>query len=221
MKQYDRTYFKTIEKHRLDVLATLQKTNNYHFYDEVEVEVGGWFVEYIKWKHPMHDNWQSSDVFTSYEFTDLENNIPENSITLDIGADTGYYSVAYSLYSDKVIAFEPNPVSFEILRQNVKLNPNIIAYNIGCAEEDKKETFWYRDESLYGSGDGYPSDVYLANLDKFLKELHPDYLDKIGFIHIGFKKHDVVLSVLSEIIEKNKPKIITKGNESEYKSVIQ
>jgi tRNA G37 N-methylase Trm5 len=34
-------------------------------------------------------------------------------------------SVAYSLFANKVISFEPNPATFEVLEKNSELNPNI------------------------------------------------------------------------------------------------
>ena len=96
--KYNSDYFNEIDRNRIDTLTALQKSDNYYFYDEVELEVGDWFIEYVKWQHPSHNKWQSSNIFTSYEFQDIEENIPEDSISLHIGADTGYYSVAYNFY---------------------------------------------------------------------------------------------------------------------------
>ena len=162
----------------------------------------------------------SSDIFTVYEFDDVEKKIAIDSIVLDIGAGAGYHSVAYSLYADKVIAIEPNYAAFDVLRENYKLNEKIVAYNVGCAVEDKKETFWYRDETLYRKGNSDSSDVYLVNLNNFLNELHKEDIDKIKCIRIGFDDDEnVVLSTLSDIIEKNNPVIIKKGEESRYATI--
>ncbi len=125
MTQYNNDYFDKIESERLKTIDKLHSTGDYHFSDEVEVEVGDWFINYHKWQHPSHKSYSSSDFFTEYEFRDIEKILPENSITLDIGAGAGYHSVAYSLYSDKVIAFEPNYSAFNVLRENFKLNDRI------------------------------------------------------------------------------------------------
>tara|TARA_Y100000004_G_C8887974_1_gene400657 strand:- start:134 stop:796 length:663 start_codon:yes stop_codon:yes gene_type:complete len=220
MKKYDDKYFEEIKSIRHKTKEYLHRQNEWYYTDEIEVEVGDWFVNYYKWQHPAHENIESSDIFTSHEFNEFEKQIPVNSIVLDIGAGAGYHTVAYSLFADKVIAFEPNYAAFEVLRENYKLNDKIVAYNIGCSFEDEKKTFWYRDETLYKKGNSDSSDVYLVNLNNFLKELHPEDIDKIKCIRIGFDDDkDVVLSTLSDIIEKNKPTIIKKGEESVYAKV--
>ncbi len=222
MKQYNQEYFDKIEQKRNEFNLKLNKSNNYYVSDEIELEVGDWFINYHKWQHPSHELFSSSDIFTEYEFKDMEKFIPENSVMLDIGAGAGYYSVAYSLWTDKVISFEPNYGAFNVLRENFKLNDRITAYNVGCSKENKKETFWYRDESLYKSGNSDSLDVYLVNLKDFLYELHSEDIDNIKLIRIGFDDKDgIVTSTLSEIIEKNKPIIIKKGDESEYKEIVK
>ena len=221
MKQYNNFYFSSIEEQRIKTITKLQNEGNYYFTDEVELEIGDWFINYYKWLHPSHADFVSSNIFTQYEFNDIEKSIPENSVTLDIGSGAGYYSVAYSLYSSKVISFEPNYAAFTVLKENAKLNDRIVAYNIGCSTKDKKEKFWYRDESLYKSGNSDFSKLYLVNLKNFLNELHSDDIDNIKLIRIGFDdKENIVLSTLSEIIDKNKPKIIKKGKESEYETLL-
>ena len=193
-KKYNDKYFEEIKKNRLQTKENLIKQNEWYYSDEVEVEVG--------------------------EFDDVEKKIAIDSIVLDIGAGAGYHSVAYSLYADKVIAIEPNYAAFDVLRENYKLNEKIVAYNVGCAVEDKKETFWYRDETLYKQGNSDSSDVYLVNLNNFLNELHKEDIDKIKCIRIGFDDDEnVVLSTLSDIIEKNNPVIIKKGEESRYATI--
>jgi multidrug efflux pump subunit AcrB len=50
--------------------------------------------------------------------------------------------------------------------------------------------------------------------------LHKEDIDKIKCIRIGFDDDEnVVLSTLSDIIEKNNPVIIKKGEESRYATI--
>jgi len=56
----------------------------------------------------------------------------------NIGAHIGKYSVILSEYADKVIAFEPDPHNYVILKKNIEMNglSNVIALNIAAFDCD-------------------------------------------------------------------------------------
>ena len=91
--------------------------------------------------------------FRHEKFSEL---IPEDSIVLDIGAHVGMFSLIFGscVSKGKVLAFEPNPKTFEVLIQNSKSNPNynIQPYNYAATIEDGEYTFYYSDPKIYGSG---------------------------------------------------------------------
>jgi FkbM family methyltransferase len=160
--------------------------------------------------------------------------IPEGCVVLDIGAHVGGFSLLFGSCvgkKGKVLAFEPNPKTFESLQQKAKDNPlfNIIPYNYACTKEKGKFTFNYSDPS-FGTGmnggffdslklgdqikqfHNHQIDVDGVNILEFLNENHSNELDKIKFIKTdteGFDKE--VLKTLSPLIKKNKPVLMVEA----------
>ena len=106
-------------------------------------------------------------------------------------------AVAYSLFAKNVIAFEPNPATFEVLEKNSQHNP-ITPYNFACSTTEGDCEFHYSDPGLcnggYASilnkgigvtGHSLPLDIYTVNIIKFLKEYHPDDINNISGIGSG------------------------------------
>jgi FkbM family methyltransferase len=123
----------------------------------------------------------------------------ENDLVLDLGATMGDFSVFASKKvgnNGKVIAIEPDPYSYEILKKNIERNncQNIVAVNlgIGSAPEEKDITFFSRTYRCK-----------LNSLENILEEL--DIRDKINFIKMdieGFEA-EVVFKSLKTIKEAN------------------
>ena len=225
MKRYDKDLFSRIDNYRLSILNALRESNNYYHADEVNLNISDREINYVRWKHPLQQPWELNEVFNPLKLGYIEKiigNVP-NSVVLDIGAHTGNMSVAYSLFARKVISFEPNPSTFDVLNQNSKLNRNIIPYNFGCSTEDGKMEFHYSDEGFNNgglastldngigvTGHKVPIEVYCVNVNNLLKDLHSDDYDNISFIKIDCEGHDKeILPTLKGIIEKNKPIIQT------------
>jgi len=161
--------------------------------------------------------------------------IPEGSIVLDIGAHVGGFSLVFGSCvgeKGKVLAFEPNPKTFESLKFKAENNPlfNIIPYNYACTKEKGKFIFNYSDPVKYGTGmnggffdslklgnqikqfHSYQLEVEGVNVLDFLNENYYNELDKIKFIKIdteGFDKE--VLKTLSPLIKKNKPVLMVEA----------
>tara|TARA_Y100001938_G_scaffold150707_1_gene242959 strand:+ start:242 stop:1120 length:879 start_codon:yes stop_codon:yes gene_type:complete len=223
MTQYNQELFDRIDNYRDEVLNFLRSKGNYFYTNEINIEMGKYKINYHRWLHPMQGSWETTELFTPQKLGYLKKIIKENSVVLDIGAHTGNMSVAYSLFARKVISFEPNPSTFDVLNQNSKLNRNIIPYNFGCSTEDGKMEFHYSDEGFNNgglastldngigvTGHKVPIEVYCVNVNNLLKDLHSDDYDNISFIKIDCEGHDKeILPTLKGIIEKNKPIIQT------------
>jgi len=171
-------------------------------------------------------------LFRHEKFSEL---IPEGSIVLDIGAHVGGFSIIFGSCvgkEGKVLAFEPNPTTFETLSENANLNPqfNITPYNLACTPENKKYIFNYTNPEIYGNGSngGYfdgidygnevkqshstPIEVTGVNLNDFLNKNHSSEISKIKFIKTdteGFDKE--VLKTLSPIINQNRPVLMVEA----------
>lgn len=81
--------------------------------------------------------------FEDWDLTALENlvfpRIDPKGVCLDIGANIGNHSVAFSSHFSEVHAFEPNTNVFELLKINAKLADNIKPWNFGLSQ--KAQTF--------------------------------------------------------------------------------
>tara|TARA_Y100001972_G_scaffold123380_1_gene170552 strand:+ start:649 stop:1497 length:849 start_codon:yes stop_codon:yes gene_type:complete len=211
-----------ITPYRKQVLEALKSSNNHYDTKTITHNVKNWEINYHRWLHPWQGNWEINFLFTEEILTNLSQIITPESTVIDIGAQTGNMAVAYSLFADNVIAFEPNPATFEVLEKNSQLNPNIIPYNYAISDEEGPLEFHYSDygfcnggfatrtETGVGvTGHKVPIDVYGVNLEKFLLENSIE-TNKISLIKIDAEGHDKdILKTLTNIINKHKPVLIT------------
>jgi len=140
-----------------------------------------------------------------------------HGVFLDVGASIGFYTVLMSRLLGKrghVVAFEPHPQLFEILKENLELNhcENVIALNLAC---------WYRPQKLtlyeHVSGNRVDHSVVFKNPGRQI-EIDADSLDniltKINVGNVDLMKIDVegsapqVFMGMKKVLEKNRTKII-------------
>jgi len=143
------------------------------------------------------------------------------SVFLDIGANVGIFSLIASQTFDEVVAFEPSPKTYEILKSNIELNSykNITLHNIGLSNQ--KTTMKLYLNPLNNGGATLNKNV-LKGTTELKKEswdsidVKVDILDKISELQnkkIDFIKIDVEgyeLSVLEgavNLIKTNMPLI--------------
>ncbi len=77
--------------------------------------------------------------------------VAPNDIFVDVGAHIGSYTIPIANKAQKVIAFEPNKYTFELLTNNISLNhlTNIEAYNTAASKKRGVVSFMYKDHSSY------------------------------------------------------------------------
>lgn len=116
---------------------------------------------------------------------------------IDIGANVGYYAIIAAHYLRQkgvgsVFAFEPNPIAFQYLQQNAKLNDlaNLIALPQGVTDGDGRMTLYVNPEGItFSSLQPYlphlteSYEVSIISLDNFMAT-------HLG-IHIGIMKIDI------------------------------
>ena len=148
-----------------------------------------------------------------------------NDVFIDVGAHIGSYTIPVAKKAQKVIAFEPNKYTFELLTKNITLNhlTNIEAYNVAVSKKRGVVSFMYENHSAYsrildGSQSSnttvienakqpYTNNIHLVNtidLDSvLLKE------DRVDWIKIDVEGHELdVLEGAMQTIRMHKPKII-------------
>lgn len=94
-------------------------------------------------------------------------NITPQSNFLDVGANFGYFSLVAStiIKYGSIFAIEPNPLAFDILRENVKAHApnNIVMLNAALTDgRDNEITFYWRD-GANGNGRSYDPSMHDTN----------------------------------------------------------
>jgi FkbM family methyltransferase len=211
-----------VTQYRNQVLEVLKQTNNHYPTKIINLQVEDKKINYHRWMHPYQGDWEIKDVFTKEILNNYSKIIKPNSTVIDIGAHTGNMSIAYSLFANRVLSFEPNPAVYEILEKNSQLNPNIYPFNYAISDEEGPLTFHYSDNGFCNGGfatrtqfgvgvTGHvvPIDVWAVNLEKFIKENNIE-LNNISLIKIDAEGHDKdILKTLTNIITTHKPVLIT------------
>ena len=90
-------------------------------------------------------NWYGCNLFEDFTSALLLNFSKGNMLFIDIGAHYGYYTALVGTkYPDcKIIAFEPVPENFEILKRNAALNHlrNVELHNLAASNSDELRKF--------------------------------------------------------------------------------
>lgn len=81
---------------------------------------------------------QMLGTYESYAFTRIKSVLGPNDTFVDIGAHAGYYTLMSSRLAKNVVAFEPNPSVYKLLRLNILLNgvKNVIAIRAAVSDFD-------------------------------------------------------------------------------------
>lgn len=158
----------------------------------------------------------------------VKNEIKPGDIVIDVGANIGYYTLIFAKLvgkTGKVIAFEPEPKNFEILKKNIEINnyDNVIAEQKIVSDKCGKMKLYLSDSGIVGHRIKQIEnlekciEVESIILDDYMKKLNLD--GKINFIKIDVEGAEhVVLKGSKKILEKNNHlKIFTEFNREEIK----
>ena len=151
----------------------------------------------------------------------------EGDFAIDIGSNIGLMTTEMAIVNGKkglTLAFDPNPYVYEVLSENVKLNPdktNMHAHNVAITENE--EEFYYNtSEASFGNGGLSSSNeskhgkyslstkVKGVNLETLLKREYADYIPKLKLIKIDTEGYDKeVIKSISNLLKQYKPAIIS------------
>ena len=149
---------------------------------------------------------------------------------IDLGAHVGDTTLPMSLCVGKeglVLALEPNPATYKILRANSQLNQgltNIVPINAAAMSEDGDYVFQYNESSLMNGGyqkgisrfkhaSFYKISVKGLNLSQLLTKDYPDRLKNLKFIKTDLEGSDyTVFLTIKDIIIQYMPVIQSEIN---------
>lgn len=166
-----------------------------------------------------------------YEPEELEiisNHFVKGTVFLDIGANVGNHSIYTALFlrPAEIIPIEPNPVAFEVLESNIRLNGledmfdlSYLGYGVSDAPTSGA-SIHFRNRNI-GGGKIVPEggDIELVTGDMVCKDRH------IGFIKIDVEGMEMdVLRGLGETLKRSQPKMfieVDDVNEEAFQAWLQ
>ncbi len=138
----------------------------------------------------------------------------ENKTILEVGAFIGIYTLFFSKVAKKVIAIEPNPISFRFLKLNMLINrrKNVIPLNIGIGSSEEildfyvsytspaRSTFVDRKKRLEKLGIYKKVKIPVSSVDSLMEKLNERQLDFVKIDVEGFE-YDVLQGMKRTLIK--------------------
>ena len=169
------------------------------------------------------------DTYDKSNFDFIKRYLKKGMVVVDIGANIGLYSMFFSKYvgeNGKIISFEPFPVTYEHLLQNLKINNicNVTAYNYAISDR-KESRVIYKDQY----NDGANSLVFDENnngnekvttliFDDFWNETLSKLISDINLIKIDVEGWELfVLKGMIKTLNEKSPVILMGHNGFRYK----
>jgi len=121
----------------------------------------------------------SEDFITEHLLKSLD--LRDGELVIDIGSNIGWYSLVLSSQARPIVlSFEPDPLNFSLLKDNIQLNgrQNVRAFNVALAKEESVKTLHLYKSYNLGRHSFIPHEkstgsveVRTVVLDTFLQEL--------------------------------------------------
>ena len=148
----------------------------------------------------------------------------DKRVILDIGANIGNHTLAFSKISKKVYAFEPNIFVFELLKINTKRLKNVEIFNFGAS--DRNQSIVAKIPKLNWGGGSLALDEKNSQPNKFIEVLFKlksfDQVKMFSKMNIGMIKIDVeghelnAFKGMKLLLKKTKPIILFEQNRGIY-----
>ena len=101
---------------------------------------------------------------------------PRKYSCIDVGANIGNHTLQFQKYFNKIIGFEPQNKTFQILKLNTENYLNISIYNFGIAQKDDLITFYIPHKNIGSASQKktrnshYEEKVEIKNYDKLFDQ---------------------------------------------------
>ncbi len=139
---------------------------------------------------------------------------PRRRVILDVGANVGTHSLAFSKVFEKVHSFEPSPEVNRVLRRNLELNgaANVQVHQIALGDATGTLEFYLPDTGNLGSGtlsaryggqERATIPVSVETGDDFVSRIGLEAIDAIKIDVEGFEKQ--VLTGLRGVLANHRP----------------
>lgn len=148
------------------------------------------------------------------EMNTIVSSINDNDVILDIGTNIGLYTILLNkLKKIKTYSFEPIPFTFNILKENIRLNGlDVEIFNIGISNKNETVDFYFNTSEIASSSmkdlreNKENTEIVkcqIRKLDDFIKE---NNINKIDFMKIDIEGSELfAIQGGLESIKKFKP----------------
>jgi len=178
-------------------------------------------VQYAQWLHPA----ETPKEVRQEQVDELRRFVTPGEVAIDIGAHTGDTAIPMALAlgpAGCVLALEPNPYVFEVLRKNAELNrgrATIVPLMFAATSQAGEFEFEYSDAgccnggrhegiSRWRHGHAFTLKVRGENLQSYIAEHFPALAPRIRFLKVDAEGYDYqVLASLKEMIAAQRPYI--------------
>lgn len=132
---------------------------------------------------------------------------------LDVGANIGNHAIAFAGIASKVIAFEPHPQTFQLLRLNTMGFANIDIIEKGISDQRGalpaiSPSANFGASSITGRPPGAGEFAWTCNVDR-LDDVYDDQWGAIGMIKIDVEGHEAnVIRGAEKILRQNEPIVL-------------
>ncbi len=146
----------------------------------------------------------------------IKNKLLKKGTFIDIGANIGCHSINFSKISEEVLAFEPIPITYELLKVNTSCFDNIHCKKLAISSKKSTAIMSINKANMGGSRISSKErgsfEVKTDTIDCLLK----DYKKSLSLIKIDTEGHEIeVLRGSKEMIKKNMPVILLEQDSKE------
>jgi FkbM family methyltransferase len=167
------------------------------------LEYEGKLDNYIEWVV------YATRSFFEYTYINVIESLVHGGIALDVGANVGNHTLAFSRLFDRVLAFEPLPRLADRLEAKVAARPNVTVHRVALS--DRNGVARFAPPTTYNWGKGKIDDagtriVQVVRGDELLAARDAG---RVNFVKIDVEGHEVeVLSGLRHTIARDRPVVM-------------
>jgi FkbM family methyltransferase len=190
-------FIKNLISHFRDILNEVHGSLAYRYFEKIRQVHASKFpqmccysFDHISQEINFHGQFEKVELLCL--ITELNKHMSEKTV-LDIGANIGNHSLAFSPKCKQVFAFEPHPKTFRLLELNTMRAGNIHPINIGASDSISKVTAIADHYNMGGAriiDDSLVANEENSNHMEF-KLIPLDSMEQLENVDIGFIKIDV------------------------------
>ena len=143
-----------------------------------------------------------------------------DACAIDIGAHIGIHTRAMASYAGRVIAFEPNPQTYDVLVQNTQALTNIAVYNVAVGDKTGTASFEIKPMNCQSQlkAEHFDVTVAMVDLDSFVGLSD----GCVSFIKIDVEGHEIkAFKGMQRLIDTCRPAIVFEDHTGQTKKYLE